>query len=66
LLMTPGGNQWLHQVELADAEGHQVLVAPGSGYRLFMALPDGVSPRYAMLIKQQTLAGCGNSSCHCA
>ncbi len=66
LLMHPSGNQWLTAVDLRDAQGQAVLVAPGSGYTLYLALPDGLEPQHAMLIRQsRNVPHCEEASCRC-
>lgn len=67
LLMTPQGITELKSVFYA-ADGQQLLVAPGSGYQVWFQLPDGVSPDYGFLLKQQkvqAITPCGETSCQC-
>jgi putative protease len=67
LLMTPQGVTKLAAVFYAQ-DGEELLVAPGSGYQVWFQLPDGASPHYGFLLKQQGMqveSGCGASSCQC-
>lgn len=66
LLMHPAGNQWLAQPDLRDAQGQTVLLAPGSGYTVYLTLPDGLEPHHAMLIRQASSEPrCGEARCRC-
>jgi len=67
LLMTPQGITEIDSVFYA-ADGQQLLVAPGSGYQVWIQLPEGVSPYYGFLLKQQKVqakASCGETLCQC-
>lgn len=67
LLMTPQGITALESVFYA-ADGQPLLIAPGSGYQVWFQLPDGVSPDYGFLLKQQKVqakASCGDTLCQC-
>jgi putative protease len=67
LLMTPQGITALESVFYA-ADGQPLLIAPGSGYQVWFQLPDGMSPDYGFLLKQQKVqakASCGDTLCQC-
>ena len=67
-LMTPQGLTAIKPLFYA-ADGQQLLVAPGSGYQVWLQLPEGMNPQYGFLLKQQKAqaeqARCQESSCQC-
>ena len=67
LLMTPAGVTPVDANFYAE-DGCQLLIAPGSGYQVWLQLPDGISPKHAFLLKQQKMQPeqrCGEKSCQC-
>ncbi|AWL12863.1 putative protease [Saliniradius amylolyticus] len=51
LVMTPSGNHRITLTEMADNQGQQATVAPGSGHQRWLSLPKGVDGHYGLLVR---------------
>ncbi|MCF3994266.1 U32 family peptidase C-terminal domain-containing protein, partial [Pseudomonas aeruginosa] len=78
-LMTPRGNLSLRVEDLRNAAGEAIEVAPGNGHVVYLALPEGLDLRYALLMRDlqpgqdtrqpqaERSGGCaGKGACGCA
>ncbi|HDQ9816153.1 TPA: U32 family peptidase C-terminal domain-containing protein, partial [Pseudomonas aeruginosa] len=78
-LMTPRGNLSLRVEDLRNAAGEAIEVAPGNGHVVYLALPEGLDLRYALLMRDlqpgqdtrqpqaERSGGCaGKGGCGCA
>lgn len=50
-LMTPQGNQHFILEHMENNKGQTVRLAPGDGHTVWLALPAGVTPQYALLMR---------------